>query len=243
MKRLIALTLLVTLPAMAMAGFQRIWENPDYVEKAFAEIAFKHEYEAGLKRLSKWMQPIRYRIQYDGIKPLAVLSDDIHNHFRTLHRLTGIDIRPAQHSANFTIILTRDRNYAARISEVTGDSHQAVRLSQESNCITYLITREPHNAIQRAWVIIPADHAFKKGLYHSCVVEELTQALGLPNDADWVSPSVANDLDIQEELSPLDRLMVRLLYRPELKSGMTLREAYPIIHRLVPEMIRQRLWQ
>ncbi len=243
MKRLIALTLLATLPAMAMAGFQRIWENADYVEKAFAEIAFKHEYEAGLKRLSKWTRPIRYRIRYDHVRPLPVLREDIRDHFHTLHQLTGLDIRPAQHKANFTIVLTRDKDYAARIAEVTGDARQAVRLSQESNCISYLVMRQPSNAIERAWVIIPADHAFEKGLFHSCVVEELTQSLGLPNDADWVSPSIANDLDIQEELSPLDRLMVRLLYRPELKSGMTIKQAYPIIHRLVPEMIRQRQWR
>jgi hypothetical protein len=38
-------------------------------------------------------------------------------------------------------------------------------------------------------VIIPVDHAMSHGLLPACVIEELTQAMGLPNDSDWVIPS------------------------------------------------------
>lgn len=44
--------------------------------------------------------------------------------------------------------------------------------------------------------------------------------MGLPNDSDQVFPSVFNDHSIDSFLSPLDYLLLRILYAPELKSGM-----------------------
>ncbi len=63
----------------------------------------------------------------------------------------------------------------------------------------------------------------------SCVVEELTQILGLPNDSKTIYPTIFSDRNIYKLLTGLDFLLLKLLYLPEVKSGMTKSQLKPII--------------
>ena len=54
----------------------------------------------------------------------------------------------------------------------------------------------------------------------ACVVEELTQVLGLVNDSSDVYPSIFNDRSFNDFLSGLDYLLLKILYHPELRAGM-----------------------
>lgn len=60
------------------------------------------------------------------------------------------------------------------------------------------------NEIISAEIVLPLDHVFSRGLLISCIIEESTQVLGLPNDSDWVHPSIANDARKVELLIGLD---------------------------------------
>jgi hypothetical protein len=77
-----------------------------------------------------------------------------------------------------------------------------------------------HSEIVRAVIGIPTDRAASAGKLRACVVEEMTQVLGLPNDSDEVFPSIFNDSSIDDELTELDRMLIRLLYDPALPPGM-----------------------
>ncbi len=217
------------------------WKDPAYISRAFIEIAFKREYQPDDFPLAKWDQSvIYYQIQTEGIKLTPSLLKPIQQHLKTLHTLTGIRfIRThTPENSQLKIWLIQDRYFKAHLQKITRSEQQAVQLARKSNCFaTFKIAKNA--AIQEATVIIPADHAFKKGLYLACVVEEITQIMGLPNDADWVSPSIANDLDKQETLSPLDRLFLQILYDPSLKPGMDIQTARPHIRRIIHHLLKQ----
>jgi len=65
----------------------------------------------------------------------------------------------------------------------------------------------------------------------ACVVEEITQVLGLPNDSEKVFPSIFNDKTPQDLLTGLDYILLKLLYSTEIKAGMTTTEVQPIIQK------------
>ena len=71
--------------------------------------------------------------------------------------------------------------------------------------------------------MFPSHHP--KDYMRACVVEELTQVLGLPNDSDAVKPSIFNDQSRYFELTDHDRRMLKVLYDPRITPGMPRNEA------------------
>ena len=103
----------------------------------------------------------------------------------------------------------------------------------KSTCEATLFTKD--NEIRSAVVLFPAERP--KNHMRACVVEELTQVLGLPNDSPSVSPSIFNDKSPINELTDHDRLMLRMLYDPRITIGMS-RDRALIVGRKVLDEIR-----
>ncbi len=82
-----------------------------------------------------------------------------------------------------------------------------------------------------------------RGLLPSCIVEELTQSMGLTNDSDWVYPSIANDKSVLDLLTGLDYLLLKLLYHPDLKTGMSIAQSTPIVRRILKNFKQNGLIQ
>ena len=95
--------------------------------------------------------------------------------------------------------------------------------------------------IVSAAIVIPVDLARSRGKLLACVVEEITQALGLPNDSEHAYPSIFNDHTPEELLAPLDVVLLKLLYEPDLKTGMTLSEVKPVVKRLLREYQKEEI--
>ena len=70
---------------------------------------------------------------------------------------------------------------------------------------------------------------------HACIHEEVAQGLGLPNDSPYARPSIFNDDDEFALLTSHDEALLRMLYDPRLKNGMTVDEARPIVRILARE--------
>ncbi len=69
----------------------------------------------------------------------------------------------------------------------------------------------------------------------SCVVEELVQALGLPADRATYFPTIFSDTRARPVTLPLnDRILLRALYDPAIKTGMTIEQTQD----LIPGIIR-----
>lgn len=69
-----------------------------------------------------------------------------------------------------------------------------------------------------------------------CLHEEITQALGPANDLYRLPNSIWNDDNYHGIATPFDMLMLRTLYQPELRSGMTRADAARIVPRLLDRL-------
>jgi len=87
--------------------------------------------------------------------------------------------------------------------------------------------------IKTAMILFPA-YGDRKTL-RACVVEELTQVMGLVNDSNIVSPSIFNDQSRYMELTDHDRLLLRILYDNRMPIGMPRSEAMSTAHTILRE--------
>lgn len=72
--------------------------------------------------------------------------------------------------------------------------------------------------IERGQVLIASDIPFRAR--KPIIREELTQLLGLLNDASWYPESIFNDANFANEFAPIDRSLIEMLYRPDMKAGL-----------------------
>jgi hypothetical protein len=56
---------------------------------------------------------------------------------------------------------------------------------------------------------------------NSCVYSEIVQALGLPTDSDTFKNSLFNEFDDTEGIPKLEEVVIKILYDPEIRAGMT----------------------
>lgn len=228
--KVIWFTILFSLPTFSFAK-QNDWQSLDYIEKAFIEIAFKREYRADVHQVDKWVQPIHYQFIYHRLKgPIAFIETLANTHLAHLKKITGhpITLSTSKQSTNFRIILTKDEYYQSSIHKFTQSNVKDI--ARKSNCMA-TFKRNARHEITAVTIIIPVDYAMSKGLLPACIVEETTQAMGLPNDSDWVSPSIANDASKLDLLTGLDYVFLKLLYQPQLKPGMNVNTAKPVIEK------------
>ncbi|MCL2918909.1 DUF2927 domain-containing protein [Shewanella litorisediminis] len=198
--------------------------NPGYVARSFAAIVHGREYEAGSFPLSKWVGEIRFAIEEQVQEP--VQRQLVLMHFKQLGELTGLRIREVGvKEANLHILFTRQRDWEGEVKRRLGA--KAAANLHGAVCLAHF--EAPGGVIRRAQVFIPVDQARMHGKLVSCVVEELTQVLGLPNDSEAIFPSVFNDKAAADLLTPMDWVLIRLLYQDALKPGMSRTQTAPII--------------
>ena len=90
---------------------------------------------------------------------------------------------------------------------------------------------------------LPVDRARERAKLLTCIVEELSQILGLPNDSEKVYPSIFNDKSCNELLTRLDYLMLKMLYDRRVKAGMDRRQVMPVLRKIVNEYQQKNIVQ
>ena len=100
-------------------------------------------------------------------------------------------------------------------------------------CTAYAFSDPDRPSVYSAVIVlIRAEHPPFTRL--SCVHEEMAQAMGLPNDSPEARPSLFND-DLEFALlTEHDAILLRMLYDPRLRPGMSAAEVRP----LLPEIVR-----
>lgn len=232
--------LLVGGSAFASAADRAHWQSVDYLVDAFVEIALRSEYSPKPSTVRKWITPVNYFIVHQ------VADEDLHQrlirtHFEQLAEITGLTIRPAesQAAANYLIVMTSEDLLKEDMQTYLGWRSTARRekFFRESVCLS-TFSIKPKGPIFRAVVIIPVDRARARRKLVACVVEELTQVMGLANDSVKVFPSVFNDLSTDVFLSGLDSLLLKMLYDPRVKAGMDEDAVRPILQQIATEFER-----
>jgi hypothetical protein len=221
------------------------WKLSTFLVDSFVEIGLKSAYSTRRNPVRKWNGPINYFILQQ------VGDEDLHRqlirvHFEHLAGITGLSIQPAasRETANFLVVLTSEDRLEADMQRFFGtDSvlqHEA--LMRHSLCIATFAT-ERKGAIARAVAMIPVDRARGSGNLVSCVVEELTHAIGLTNDSMKDIPSIFSRKSGIAFLSGLDYLMLKMLYDPRVKAGMSEKTVLPILQAIAEEYERDKRFE
>jgi hypothetical protein len=180
----------------------------------------------------KWTAPLRIAIYAKEPQRYRALVEPV---LQQLHGLTGLEIRLVDQAAPdqnaYILILGREQFYAY------AESHLSPGKNPRTN--TYLdcfgiFAADRSGVINELTAVIPdtASDATKR----ACVIEEVTQALGLPNDSFTVKPSIFNDDDEYQDLTWQDELFLRVLYDKRVRPGMTRAAFEPLARRIVDEL-------
>ncbi|MGI2131907.1 DUF2927 domain-containing protein [Shewanella baltica] len=198
------------------------WKNLTYITQAFSEIALKNEYDVAKHRVRKWRIPVRVFVEHQ-VGDRALHTQLVRMHLAHLAEITGHDIQLVDTllDANLHLVFTRQSQWESEVMRLMGPS--SAKNVHGSVCMAKFALNAK-SEIERAWVIIPVDQAQMHGKLVACVVEEITQVLGLPNDSEKVFPSIFNDKTPQDLLTGLDFILLKLLYNPSIRAGMTAAE-------------------
>lgn len=197
------------------------------------EIMFGSEFigeESAIVR--KWTGPMRLAIY---AREPARYRDLVGAVLAQLHDLTHLDIEQVDQSAAdqnaYVLILGREQFYAYAESHL--GSGKNPRTNTFLDCFGIFAANRGGD-IREITAVLPdfASDAAK----HSCVVEEVTQALGLPNDSFTIRPSIFNDDDEFQDLTWQDQLFLRVLYDARVTPGMTRAEFEPLARRIIDEL-------
>ncbi|MDN3682480.1 DUF2927 domain-containing protein [Vibrio tapetis subsp. quintayensis] len=211
------------------------WKDPEIVEQVFYLVALHNEYSQGQQKIRKWAQPIH--IYLDHQVPDEELHTDLARmQIEHLTKLTNhpINFVDTAEQANVIWQYTRQSKWEESVRSMMGE--KSVQHVKSALCMANFATNS-RDELVRANIIIPVDQARDHGKLLACVVEEVTQIMGLPNDSDQAYPSIFNDHSPEDLLSPLDGLLLKLLYDPSVKAGMTQEEVTPIIQELLLQFV------
>lgn len=228
--------LVVVATLFCCAGF----EEPFGVslERSFELIALQNEY--GTKRwmpVRKWVKPVAiYLDSRAGLKEVQLQLTQ--EHIANLGRITGHEIylEPQKKNANLLLVFERESLLKALVKELLPDQTYTDEFLNTNICFGNINVNRDHE-ISKAVVIIPTDRARAYGKLPACIVEELTQVMGLVNDSVDVYPSIFNDKSIDDELSQHDIRLLQILYHENIKAGMQRAEVMPIVKELISKQL------
>lgn len=190
-------------------------------------------------RLGRWEQDINYRLVGSGVTPETAV--EVREFARRLEGLTGRSFRPAEKDINFLILITdpdERPQVVTMLDELMpalGKSFDRWRRSQSLICVaTNLYRDKADDRIVFGMVMMGSE--LGPLMRSSCLHEELVQALGLGNDHSEVRPSIFNDDEEFALMTRHDEYLLRILYDPRLKSGMTAEQAMPIVREIIADL-------
>ncbi|KAF0675378.1 DUF2927 domain-containing protein [Profundibacterium mesophilum] len=191
-------------------------------------------------RLHRFERPVVLDIEFgDSVAPAIRARDTaaIASYAQRLARVTRHPIAMAREDGtagtdgNFTIFILNEaerRALGPRLQEmVPGISRSAlnevINLPRSSYCLVFALDPSNTGSYTRAVAVIRAEHPDLLRL--SCIHEEIAQGLGLANDSPTARPSIFNDDEEFGLLTRHDEQLLRILYDPRMKLGMSTAQA------------------
>ena len=220
------------------------------------QIALRDEYVPGTggrvssggtpTTLRRWEGPVRVGLRFGNSVPADVRATDtarIASFLARLAQVTGHSIRLDDGNPNYIVYLVSEDERRALGPDLlaampglgASDVAGMTQMPQSTYCAVLAQSRGQSGVYIRAFAVVRAEHPDLLRL--SCLHEEIAQGLGLPNDSPRARPSIFNDDEEFALLTGMDEDMLRLLYSPALRPGMTEEEARPILRDLAAELL------
>lgn len=222
----------------------------------FIRIALFDEYDRGVggaavqrqtvSQLRRWTAPVRVGLRFGASVPADQQASDrarVASYLARLQDLTGHPIRLDDANPNFFVHVVNEEERqalgpalrAALPGVANPDVAGMTGMPRSTYCLVYAQSGGSSATYTGAFAVIRAEHPDLLRL--SCLHEEIAQGLGLPNDSPSARPSIFNDDEEFALLTTQDELMLRMLYDPALRPGMTEAEARPIIYSLASRLL------
>ncbi|RDL44591.1 hypothetical protein DN730_09385 [Marinomonas piezotolerans] len=224
-----------------IAAAQERWQTDDYITESFLKIALQREYKETLyPKLIRWEKPIKLYFESDA-GDAAFQKELLSVHAQHLAYITGlsIDFTDSPQNANIFVVFTQYAKMEDKVRQYIGDPNKIRKALQEAVCLGNF-SIDKRKRIQRGTILIPVDYARQKARFLDCIVEEITQLLGLPNDSNDVFPSIFNDVSIDSYLSPLDYILLKALYSPRFTPGMDVAQVVARMPTVLADLHSQR---
>ncbi len=235
--------------------------SADDLARNFETIAFYDEYttgsgvsarnNGGSGRLSRWNGPVRVQTEFGASVPQerrAIDAARIDAYAKRLAAITDHPITSVARNGNFHVFVVGEDDSAflqERLVQLIPSISPTEldlfgNLPRSFYCLVVAVSgsRTPYQ-YTRAIALIRAEHPDL--VRQSCIHEEMAQGLGLPNDSPSARPSIFNDDDEFALLTSQDELLLKMLYDPRLKLGMTADEARPVARIIARDLMGQPL--
>jgi len=230
-----------------------VYAAPEYPKleklvRAFDVVAFGSEslFVAKRAKLLKWDRdeiPVNltwFQEKTDrGFKTNLVpetWSSQTWNHLRELEKLTGLKFTNSISEKKRPVlsVLFAPRKLLAKvpIPDVNADLQR--EMAAPGGCY-FIAFPGKRGALKRSVIVVNSDR--DESLISHCLLEELTQALGLPNDTNLIRPSIFSDHDTLQRLSPGDEILVRTLYHRQLTAGMERKKANRLARLIISQYL------
>lgn len=173
----------------------------------FTEIALQSEYGVTNSQVRKWNGPVRIKVIGS---PTAADRQALQAIIAELNRLApAISIEVTDQNANVDLYFVPESQF------------RRYEPNYQPTNLGFFWTWGNGNTIDRARILISTTGVTQAERSH-LLREELTQALGLMQDS-WRDPKSIfyQGWTATNEYTDLDRAVIEILYRPEIKAGMT----------------------
>lgn len=226
----------------------------DRLAEDFIQIALRDEYvmqggrlvpQAHAAPLRRWERPVRLSVVFGDSVPPATRTRDrglVADFADRLQRVTGHPVGLTGDGGNFVVMIVSEderRSIGPRLAAAipgipSADVSAIERLAPQNYCTVFAYSPGAGAAYSNAIAVIRAELPDRLRL--SCIHEELAQGMGLANDSPDARPSIFNDDEEFAFLTAHDERLLKMLYDPRLRPGMTEAEARPVVARIAAEL-------
>lgn len=196
--------------------------------------------------LRKWGGPVRVGLRFGASVPKDRQATDrarVGSYLARLSQITGHPIALSDGNPNFWIhVVSEDEREAlgptlqAALPGLSArDVADVTQMPRSTYCLVYALSEGNSGNYTRAVAVVRAEHPDL--LRQSCFHEEIAQGLGLANDSPLARPSIFNDDEEFALLTRMDEQMLKMLYNPALRPGMTIDQVRPIAKKLAESLV------
>ncbi|WP_207102035.1 DUF2927 domain-containing protein [Paracoccus shandongensis] len=231
--------------------------DAETLTRNFIAVALRDEYgQGGIQAgnggapapLRRWQDPVRFQIEFGTTSDVATRRAwrvEVSQFAARLAEATGHRVSLTDSGGNFIVMVLSDderRAIGPRLAQlVPGIPAQDIAVMQDLDadnfCTVFAYSRGAAPVYSNAVALIRAE--LPPLLQSSCIHEELAQGMGLANDSPDARPSIFNDDEEFALLTRHDELLLRILYDPRLRPGMTRAEAEPVVRQIATELLGQ----
>ncbi|MGB3406790.1 MAG: DUF2927 domain-containing protein [Jannaschia sp.] len=232
-------------PVELARNFERVALFSEYVQVGGRYVA-----QQSRAQLRRWSVPVRLQLHFGASVDAATRAEDtqrVRSYVGRLSRISGHPMSVVASGGNyhvFVVNIDEQRALGPAISAAEpGLAPSTVReitsLGRSTYCAVYASsTAAKPNTYVSAVALIRSEHPDLMRL--ACYHEEIAQGLGLANDSPSARPSIFNDDEEFALLTRHDELLLRMLYDPRLRTGMSADEARPIVQQIAAGLADDR---